>query len=82
MLSYLDLIRAENVEKIAWNFHHQWSGFFNHDNITLNDNISINDHTIDQRVYSSILKQARSKPILLIHNSSSGLDFMVLMYIF
>jgi len=62
-------MKAEIVEKLAWSVHLNWSGFYDLDNLTLNDKISINDPNIETRVYNHIIKNSKSKPILLIHNT-------------
>lgn len=68
-MHFVDLMKAEIVEKLAWSVHVNWSGFYDLDSLTLNDKISINDPNIENRVYNHIIKNSRSKPTLLIHNT-------------
>lgn len=78
----LDFLTASTQEKIVWSVHKHWSGFYDMDKTKINDAISINDKNIDYRVYNKMVSLSNSKPLLIIHNSQSALDYMMLTYVF
>mgnify|MGYP000979582177 CR=1 FL=1 len=53
---FVDLMKAEIIEKLAWSVHINWSGFYALNSLTLNDKIQIDDPNIENRVYNQIIK--------------------------
>lgn len=49
-------MKAENIEKLVNSVHTHWDGFYDIDQISLNDRIQINDPNIENRVYNLIIK--------------------------
>ena len=55
-IPFVDLMKAENIEKVVYSVHTHWDGFYDIDQISLNDRIQINDPNIENRVYNLIIK--------------------------
>jgi hypothetical protein len=79
---FINLMKAEVLDKIVWSMQQHWGSFYALDETRINDFVSINDIAIESLVYNKIISQYRTKPILLIHNGLSSMDYFMLTYLF